>query len=116
MEKKVTIFYNPECSKCQNALCSLEERGFTAELIEYLKDVPTENEIRNVLKMLGIPARELIRESEPVFREKFDGQDHSEEEWIRIMAEHPVLIQRPIIIRGDKAVIGRSPEQLGTIF
>ncbi len=116
MENKITIYYNPECSKCQTALCSIEERGLQTEIIEYLKDSPTEEDIAGLLKKLGIPARELVRVSEPLFQEMFKDANLTESEWIGVMAKYPILIQRPIIIRGDKAVLGRSKDQLDSIL
>jgi arsenate reductase (glutaredoxin) len=115
MEKKVTIYFNPECSKCNSALCSLEEKGFQTEIIEYLKDTPSEEESADLLKKLGMSAKEIIRVSEPIFIEKYSGKELSESEWIKAMVEHPVLIQRPIIVRGNQAVLGRSEEKIDEI-
>lgn len=115
MKEPVIIYINPECSKCQHAMCTLEEKGIQATVIEYLKDVPSEEEIREILKKLGISARELVRESEQLFKEHYQGRQLTEDEWISAMAKHPVLIQRPIIINGDKAVLGRSDEKINEI-
>lgn len=83
---------------------------------EYLVDVPTKEEIRDVLKKLGIPAEQMIRKTEPVFAEMYEGRPMSEEDYITAMNEHPELIQRPIIITGDKAFFGRSSDQLDQLL
>jgi arsenate reductase (glutaredoxin) len=68
-----------------------------------------------VLKKLGIPAEELVRKKEPIYKEKFEGKKMTEEKWIKALMEYPILIQRPIIIKGDKAVFGRSEEELNQV-
>lgn len=86
------------------------------EVVEYLAEVPTEKELRDVLKKLGITAQELVRTKEPIYSEKFAGKKMTEEKWIKAMLKYPILIQRPIIIKGDKAVFGRSEEELNRII
>lgn len=83
---------------------------------EYLVDVPSEDEIRDVLKKLGMSAEELVRKKEPVFIEKYEGKQLSEEEWISALHQHPQLIQRPIIIMGNKAFFGRSEDDLNQLL
>lgn len=86
------------------------------EWVDYLVDVPSEEEIRDVLKKLGITAEELVRKKEPVYKEKFAGKKMTEEKWIKALRKYPILIQRPIIIKGDTAVFGRSEEELNSIL
>tara|TARA_Y100000031_G_scaffold138382_1_gene164238 strand:+ start:493 stop:819 length:327 start_codon:yes stop_codon:yes gene_type:complete len=105
------IYYNPKCSKCRIAL----ERIGEAEKIEYLKTPPSEDELKEILKKLNMKAKEIIRKKEPVF-EEFKNKDYSEEEWITILVDNPILIQRPIIVKGNKAVIGRTEEKLKEII
>jgi arsenate reductase len=114
---ETTIYYNPDCSKCREALCMLEERGLKPQIIEYLQTAPGESEIRELLARLGIKAEELVRKSEPLFEEKFAGNPpRTEEQWIRLMAENPILIQRPIVIHGGRAIIGRPPRVIENIL
>lgn len=90
----------------------LQKKKIKAEVINYLEGTVTEEELRKVISLLGIPAEELIRKSEPVYKEKFNGKKMTEDKWIKAMLKYPILIQRPIIIKGKKAVIGRPAERL----
>lgn len=110
--KKVTLYYNPRCSKCREALCVLEEKGIEPEIIEYLKTPPTEKQLNDILKKLGLKAEELLRKKEPLFIEKYKNKKLSNAEWIKVMCKNPVLIERPIAIEGNKAVIGRPAERI----
>jgi arsenate reductase len=107
VKKKVKMFYNPDCSKCREAKDLIEGSGCEIEFIEYLKNIPTKKEIEDVLMRLGVKPIEIIRQKERLFQEKFLGKNFTDEEWIRIMIENPELIERPIIIDGYKAIIGR---------
>jgi arsenate reductase len=77
-----------------------------------LKDIPTKDELKSILKKLGIPAEALIRKSEQQYKDEFKGKQFSETEWIQIMVENPKLIERPIVVKGDRAVLGRPPENV----
>jgi arsenate reductase len=113
MKEKITVWHKPTCSKCIDATAFLQEHGIIPdEWRAYLEDVPSEEELTAVIKMLGIPAKELVRTKEGVFAEQYEGRSLSEAEWITAMHEHPELIQRPIIIIGNKAYIGRSRDGL----
>lgn len=112
MKKKVTLYYNPRCSKCREALCLLEEKGIEPEIIEYLKEPPTEKQLKDLLKKLGLKAEELLRKKEPLFVEKYKTKKLSEAEWVKVMCKNPVLIERPIAIEGNKAIIGRPAERI----
>lgn len=118
MEKaKITVWHKPTCSKCIDATAFLEQHGIIPdEWRAYLEDVPSEKELRAVIKMLGIPASQLVRTKEPVFAEKYEGRDLSEDEWITALHQDPELIQRPIIIKGNRAFIGRTEEELNTLL
>lgn len=110
---KITVWHKPTCSKCIDATAFLEQHGVIPdEWRAYLEDVPSEEELNAVIKMLGIPAAQLVRTKEPVFAEKYEGRNLSEQEWIAAMHQHPELIQRPVIIKGNRAYIGRSDEEL----
>jgi len=108
----ITIYHNTRCSKSREACSLLEKKKIKAEVIEYLKTPPSQKQIKELLKMLGIKAEELVRKKEPLFEEKFANKKFTEAQWIKLMAENPILIERPIIVKGKKAVIGRPPEKI----
>ncbi|WP_457743293.1 arsenate reductase (glutaredoxin) [Sulfurimonas sp.] len=109
---KLTLIHNPRCSKSREALKILEENGVEAEIVKYL-DTPLGKEaIENLLKILGINARDLMRTKESIYKELNLKDVTDEERLIKAMVEHPKLIERPIVIQGDKAVIGRPPEKI----
>ena len=110
---KVTILHNPRCSKSRNSLALLKEQGIEPDVRLYLENPPTEDELTSILEMLAIPAKDLLRRGEPEYKELGLGnQNFSEQKLIQLMIKHPKLIERPIVIAGDKAVIGRPPEQV----
>jgi len=109
--KKVALYYNPRCSKCREALCLLEEKGVEPEIIEYLKTPPTEKQLKDLLKKLGLKPQDILRKKEPLF-DKFKKKKLSDTEWIKVMSKNPILIERPIAIEGNKAVIGRPPQNV----
>lgn len=108
--KKVQILHNPRCGKSREALKILQDEGCDVEIIEYLKQIPTKKELKDILSKLGVKAIEIVRKKEPIFIEKFKNKTFTNEEWIQILLENPILIERPIVIDGYKAVIGRPPE------
>ena len=110
---KVTILHNPRCSKSRNSLALLKEQGIEPDVRLYLENPPTEDELTSILEMLAIPAKDLLRRGEPEYKELGLGnQNLSEQQLIQVMIKHPKLIERPIVIAGGKAVIGRPPEQV----
>jgi arsenate reductase (glutaredoxin) len=107
----VTIFHNPRCSKSRQTLALLEERGIRPQVVEYLKAPPDRATLAALLRKLGIPASRLIRRKEPEFAALgLDAPGTSEEALLDAMASHPKLIERPIVVVGRKARIGRPPE------
>ena len=106
----ITIWHNPRCSKSRTALALLEERGVDPTQVKYLETPPTESEIRHTLSLLGVSAIDLMRRGEATFKELNLSSDISDDELIRAMASHPILIERPVIISATQAVIGRPPE------
>ncbi len=106
----VVIWYNARCSKCREAQAMLEGEGCTIEYVHYLKESITKKQLKDVLARLGIKAQDLVRKKEGLYLKKFQNKKFTNEEWIQIMIENPVLIERPIVIDGYKAVIGRPPE------
>src|SRR4051812_2637187 len=107
MKKKLTVYQKPTCTKCRTTLRLLKERGAEFETINYFETALTEADLRGLLKKLGLAASEILRKDEPVAKELGIGKrDFSDEELITLMAKHPDLIQRPIIVRGKQAVLG----------
>ncbi len=104
------IYYNPECSKCNLALGILKKNNCQVEIREYLKIPPSIEELKELIKLLGCKPFDVVRKGEPLFLEKFLGKIISDEEWYFILSNNPILIERPIVIDGDKAIIGRPPE------
>jgi arsenate reductase len=107
---KTVIYYNPRCSKCREALCLLEEKGEKVEIIKYLEDTPTQKELTEIIKKLGIKPETLVRKSEDLYKDQYADKKLTGRQWIKIMAENPILIERPIVIKGGKAIIGRPPQ------
>ena len=106
------IYYNPSCSKCVAALDLLETEGEAVEVIRYLDTPPTAEELRELLDKLGISPLELIRQKEALFQEAYADKQLSDEGWIEVMLAHPILIERPIVVKGDHAIIGRPPKKV----
>lgn len=109
------IYHNSRCSKSRCALQKLEDEGKEFTVVEYLKTPLSEAEIAELVVKLGIKAEDLIRKTEAIYKEEFKGKNLSETEWIAAMAKYPKLIQRPIIVKGEKAVIGRPEENIDTL-
>lgn len=109
----VQIFHNPKCSKSRATLALLEERGVEPEVVLYLETPPSADEIDSVLKKLGREPRELMRKGEAPYKEKgLDNEGLSRDALIEAMAGEPILIERPIVVNGEKAAIGRPPESV----
>ena len=109
----VTIYHNPQCSKSRQTLALLEQRGIKPKIIEYLVTPPTEAELKHLVKLLGITPRELLRRKEVEYRQaKLDSHEIPDAEIIRAMVRHPRLIERPIVVAGNKAALGRPPENV----
>ncbi|MEJ2500884.1 MAG: arsenate reductase (glutaredoxin), partial [Campylobacterales bacterium] len=106
----VTIWHNPRCSKSREALRLLEDEGIAPDIVRYLDEAPSEAQLRDLLKMLGIGARDLMRTKEALYKELGLKDVTDEDALIKAMAEHPKLIERPVVIKNGKAVIGRPPE------
>ncbi len=108
----IKIYHNNMCSKSRAALNLLKDNNEEIEVQEYLKVVPTKSELKEILKMLQMKPLELIRKNETLFKENYKGKNLSDEEWIDIMLENPVLIERPIVVKDGKAAIGRPIEKI----
>lgn len=106
------IYHNSRCSKSRDSFNLLTEKGIKFETIEYLKNPLTKEDLTSLLAKLNIPAKDLIRKGEKDFKENFKGKELSEEKWVEAMLEYPKLIERPIVVKGNKAVIGRPIEKV----
>jgi arsenate reductase len=116
MADEVTIWFNPNCSKCRGARDLVGEQDVSCELYRYLDEAPSRAELEKVMGMLGIDdPREMMRTGEPVYKE-LGLVDADRDALLDAMAEHPILVERPIVIRGDRAVIGRPPEKALELF
>ncbi|QGQ22840.1 arsenate reductase (glutaredoxin) [Gimesia benthica] len=107
------IYHNPRCGKSRQTLALIEEAGIEPEVIEYLKTPPTAEELDAILKKLKLEPQELMRKGEAIYKElKLAERELSRDEAIAVMLEHPKLIERPIVVQGRKAVLGRPPENV----
>src|SRR5689334_11012481 len=109
---KATIYHNPRCSKSRSTLDLLAQRGADTVVIEYLQTPPTADELAALVAKLGIEPEQLVRKGEDVYKQHYAGKKLSGEQWIAAMAKHPILIERPIVVVGDRAVLGRPPEHI----
>ncbi|MBX9877795.1 MAG: arsenate reductase family protein [Candidatus Obscuribacterales bacterium] len=113
MKEKITVYEKPTCTKCREADKLLRESGVDYNKINYYIKPLTANKLQDLLKKMGIPASELLRTTEPIYRElKLAKAEKSDKELIALMVKHPDLIQRPIVERGSKAVLGRPTENI----
>ncbi len=109
----VTIYHNSRCSKSRQTLALLEEKGIEPEVVEYLKTIPDVAIVQNLLTMLNLAPRELMRKGEAAYNENNLADDSlSDEQLIKAMVENPILIERPIVVSNGKAAIGRPPESV----
>ena len=106
----LTIYHNPQCSKSRATLALLEGRGIRPRIVEYLTSPPSAAELTQIVSKLGIRPEALVRKGEDVFKAKYAGRSLTDAEWIEAMVRDPILIERPIVVAGDKGAIGRPPE------
>jgi arsenate reductase len=112
-ESPIVIYHNPRCSKSRQALQLIRDAGVEPRIVEYLKAPPSVTELDGILKKLKLEPLELMRKKESVFRDlDLKNRSLSREEAIAVMIENPALIERPIIVKGSDAVIGRPPENI----
>jgi len=104
---QITIWHNPRCSKSREALSIMDENGCEKKIVKYLETNPDKETIKNLLKMLGLSARELMRTKEDIYKELNLQDETDDEKLIQAMAENPKLIERPVLIKNAKAIIGR---------
>lgn len=113
----VKIYHNPRCSKSRQTLALIKDRGIEPEIIEYLKTPPSASEFKQILKLLNMTPRDLIRGQEAAYKEAgLDNPDLTTDQLIHTMIAYPILIERPIVVVGDKAALGRPPENVLAIL
>ena len=111
------IYHNPRCSKSRQALSLLEEAGVNAQVVKYLETPPSAEELDALLTKLGLEPIDVMRTQDDLFKELgLQGKTLSREEGIRLLSEHPALLERPIVVRGDKAVVARPPERVSEVL
>ncbi|MDR0441062.1 MAG: arsenate reductase (glutaredoxin) [Candidatus Accumulibacter sp.] len=113
---EVVIYHNVRCSKSRSACEIVAGKGIEARIVEYLKTPPNREELQALLKKLGMTPSGLVRRGESVFKENYAGRTLDEEQWLDALLAHPILIERPIVVCGDRAVIGRPPEKVLELF
>ena len=106
------IYHNPRCSKSRQTLNIIKESGQEVEVVEYLKTPPTAEELEEVLLKLNLPIEYLIRTGEEVYKTEYKGKDLSDAEWIEALVEHPNMLERPIVVKDNQAILGRPPENV----
>lgn len=112
MGEMIKVYHNSRCSKSRCALAYLDEQNVKYEVVEYLKDVPSKAELMEIIGMLDIKPEALIRKGEPDFKENFKGKMLTDDQWVDAMIQFPKLIERPIVIKNNKAVIARPTERI----
>jgi arsenate reductase len=108
----MVLWHNPRCRKSREALSLLQERGLEPEIRLYLEQKPSAAELKTLLDQLGMDAEALVRKGEAIYKAEYKGQALSAAAWRKAMAEHPKLIERPILVDKGKAVVGRPPERI----
>ena len=108
----IKIYHNPRCTKSREGLKILEESGQDFEVIKYLEDIPDNKELKEIIRILGITAEQLVRKNEAIWKENFKGKVLSDDDIVDAMVQYPKLIERPIVVNKNKAVIGRPPQDI----
>ncbi|RVT76496.1 arsenate reductase (glutaredoxin) [Flavobacterium sufflavum] len=112
----IEVYHNPRCGKSRNCLAFLENSNQEYKIIKYLEDVPTQEELTSLLKKLDLKPIELVRQKEKIWIDNFKNQEMSDEAIIQAMITHPTLIERPIIIKENKAIIAREADKIEAFF
>lgn len=106
------IYHNPRCSKSRAGLKFLQDKNVDVEIIDYMKNPLTEEDLTSLFKKLGKSPEEMIRKHEDLYKKEYKGKTFSDEEWIKIIVENPRLLHRPIIVKGEKAVWGQPVDDI----
>lgn len=109
---EITIYHNGECSKCKGALELLQEKGVAHDVRWYMAEPLTRNELSDLLHKLQMPPSSLVRKNEALYKTQYEGKEISDDEWTDILIEHPQLMQRPIVVKGEIAIVARPAEKV----
>ncbi len=112
----IKIYHNPRCRKSREGLQILEESGKDFEIVKYLENTPTKEELSDIIKLLGIKPIDLVRKNESIWKENYKNKQLSDNKIITAMIENPKLIERPIVVNKNKAIVGRPPENIKKII
>ena len=112
----VTIYHNPRCKKSRAGLQYLQSKTDEFQIVEYLKNPLTEEELKKLLMLLNKKPQEMVRTQEAVYKQQFKGKNFTDDELVKIMVENPKLIKRPIVVKGNKAVWGDPAEEIDKLF
>ena len=112
----IEIYHNPRCGKSREGLQILQESGKDFKIIKYLEETPSLENLNKIINLLKIKPIELVRQNEKIWKEHFKNTNLSDDELIKIMVKSPILIERPIVISGNKAVVGRPPTEIQKII
>jgi len=117
MTEAVRIYHNPRCSKSRQTLALIEEAGIAPEVVHYLETPPTAEELTVLMQKLGLSPRDLIRKGEDAYKEQgLADMQLTDEQLIEFMVKYPKLIERPIVVKGNNAILGRPPENVNTLL
>ncbi len=112
----IKIYHNSRCRKSRAGLQYLQDKGVDFEIVEYLKNGISEEELKDVLIKMNVRPTEIIRTQEDIYKKQFKGKNFTDEEWIKILLENPKLIKRPLVVKGYKAVWADPPENMEKLF
>lgn len=112
----IEIFHNNRCSKSRCALQYLEDSKLEFKIVHYLQDVPSIEELSILIKKLGLKPIDLVRKNESIYKEQLKNKSYSDAEWLQVLSENPILIERPIVIKGNRAIVARPPELVKNLF
>lgn len=112
----IEIYHNPRCSKSRAGMKFIEDNKIDTKVVEYLKEPLTADEIKLLVSKTGLSVTDLVRTHEEYYKQNLKGKEYSDEEWYVIIAEHPNLLHRPIVVNGDKAVWAQPPEKMNEIL
>ncbi|AXB58685.1 arsenate reductase family protein [Flavobacterium fluviale] len=112
----IQIYHNPRCGKSRNCLAFIEQSNQEFEIIPYLTETPSVDELKILLKQLNLEPLQLVRTKEKIWIENFKGKTLTDDQIIKAMAENPILIERPIVVKDGKAIIGRDPDLIASFL
>lgn len=116
MAEEITIYHNPRCSKSRQTLQIIRDNGVEPTIVEYLKEMPSKEDLKRILAKLNLGIQDVLRKGEAIYKERFKGKNFTDDEWITIVIENPKLLERPIVVVRDRGVIGRPPENVNNLL